>query len=619
MTISANYPSIRPSLLLDFANTEQLDPRITFSRPTTGTYYNGYSSAVAEQNLILYSQLMTNGAWTQSLINITANTVTAPDGTTTGNTLTDSVATNARYGSYQTITTANGLPYTYSFYIKAGTKTFASVSLSVSSTSWCAAKFDLSAGTVGSTDATSGNTATATITSAGSSWYRCTVTGTFTTGGSTIAFICLATDGTTYSPANRGNQLYTGDGTGTIYAWGAQLEQRSAVTAYNATTTTTITNYIPVLQTGAINQARFDHNPTTGESLGLLIEQQSSNLLTYSDDFSNAAYTKFNSTINSNTIVAPDGTLNGDKIVENTANSLHGWYYTITLSNTTTYTWSAYLKAGERSWAIIDAHIGTGAKYTWFNLANGTVGTNEAGGTATITAVGNGWYRCSVSRVTAGTNCYMEVFATTGDNITSYTGNGYSGIFCWGAQLEALAFPTSYIPTVASQVTRSADSASMTGTNFSSWYNQAEGTIYTESATNAPIPNTTQQDICEIASTSTRNDRIELARVNLSSVAKYDFVVTIGGVAQCDLYATGYQTTNTFYKVIGAYKQNNFSATSNGGTVLTDTTGNVPSGMGILTIGATTTNGAPLNGTIKKLSYYPIALTSANLIALTGS
>ena len=68
----------------------------------------------------------------------------------------------------------------------------------------------------------------------------------------------------------------------------------------------------------------------------------------------------------------------------------------------------------------------------------------------------------------------------TSNGTVTYDGNGTSGIYLWGAQLEEGAFPSSYIPTTTAAATRSADVASITGTAFSGWYRQDEGTFYGE-------------------------------------------------------------------------------------------------------------------------------------------
>jgi hypothetical protein len=97
MTISANFPNVQPSLLLDFANAKQLPPQVTFTRATTAAYYDGSTTALAEQNLLLYSQTFNTAFWTRNAVTVTNNAVTAPDGTNTGNTMTEDNQLNVHY------------------------------------------------------------------------------------------------------------------------------------------------------------------------------------------------------------------------------------------------------------------------------------------------------------------------------------------------------------------------------------------------------------------------------------------------------------------------------------------------------------------------------------------
>jgi hypothetical protein len=139
------------------------------------------------------------------------------------------------------------------------------------------------------------------------------------------------------------------------------------------------------------------------------------------------------------------------------------------------------------------------------------------GVTGSMAAVGNGWYRCQAT-LTATATASGDIsyrLANTNSAFASggtYTGNGTSGIYAWGAQLEAGAFPTSYIPTSGSTVTRTADNASMRGENFSSWYNQSEGSIlWRGTIHSAPLLGSR---IFEIYNSSTNIERIALSVEN---------------------------------------------------------------------------------------------------------
>ena len=182
--------------------------------------------------------------------------------------------------------------------------------------------------------------------------------------------------------------------------------------------------------------------------------QGGNNLLTYSQLFSNAAWTKTNSSISGTLVTAPDGTTTGSKLVEDTATSTHILLQTITTS-ATSYTFSVYAKQAERNWVCLNGFdFGVGSNRTWFNLATGVVGTTASGTTASITSVGNGWYRCSITRtfISSASN-QVQVNLANADNSASYTGDGTSGTYIWGAQLELGTVASAYTPTTTTAVT----------------------------------------------------------------------------------------------------------------------------------------------------------------------
>ena len=604
MAIQANFPALKPTLLLDFANAEQLDPRITFTRASTATYY-GMQTAKAEENLLLQSQTLNSASWSTTNSTVTGNTTTAPDGTTTAETVTDDTAAQAHVCA-QVVTTTAGLVHTLSFFLKASTNNFAVVTLSsTTAQNYISAVANLSTGAI--TETSTGTSATFTsssITSVGSGWYRVVITGSCT-AGFTRAEMGLTSAATGNSFATNGRVTYTGTGAA-VFVWGAQLEQRSAATVYTVTTTAPITTYVPQLLTAASGVARFDHNPVTFSSLGLLIEESRTNLLTYSEQFNDAAWTKTNSTITANANVAPDGTLTSDLFVPTTTNGVHAAAQTLTVT-AVAHTQSVYAKAGGYSWLTISMD---GSNFVYYDLLNGVLGTVGANHTATITPVGNGWYRCTATQTfTAGSRTVFYNVASA-NNTASFAGNGYAGVFIWGAQLEVGAFATSYIPTVASQVTRAADAASMTGTNFSSWYNAGQGTLYAEANTySVSTGNRTSFAI---------NDATLANRISVSHGSTKATVVNGGTTQMSQSIASVVFTDNTFSKVSVAYADNNGNASANGTLGTLDTAMTIPV-VTQLQIGTQVGLAVPvLNGTIKKLAYYPIRCTDAQLQALTS-
>ena len=570
MAIASNFPNLRPSLLLDFANAQTLDPRVTFSRSTVAPYYDGKTSVLAEQNLFIYSNTFSNAAWVATSATI-ASGVTDPAGGTTAFSMT---ATAGNATLYQTLT-LTATAYTESIWIQRVTGT-------------------------GTINLTLDGSTLSPVTITGS-WAKYTYTATPSAGSRTI-----------------GIQIVTSGDAINIY--GSQIENRSSATATNITTTTAITNYIPQLLTAPINAPRFDFNPTTGESLGLLIEQSSTNLLTYSQDFTNSTWVKIRSSITQTAGIAPDGTQTAQLLVEDTSvTNSHGCgnYGSQTVTSGQQYTFSAEVKAWTRNYVTLAGDIGSGlAGYgVQFSLIDGTVQKNQSSWATISTNLGNGWWRFSIIVTASGSGnakpgLYIGASVATGaDGRDNYTGNGYSGIYIWGAQLEALTFPTSYIATTSAQVTRASDNASMTGTNFSSWYNNAQGTAYIDAvygntsgaATGFLIyGGTFTGDYFIVAARSTNQ---AYGQINGSSVNL--------NIAQPQL--------GTSAKVAVTLNGNNWIGSANGATTVS-ANANVPSNANVLYLGGQNQgNSFLLNGRIKKFAYYPQAVTSAQLQALTGS
>jgi hypothetical protein len=200
-----------------------------------------------------------------------------------------------------------------------------------------------------------------------------------------------------------------------------------------------------VLRTAAIDVPRFDHNPTTGESLGLLVEEQRTNLLLRSEEFDNASWTKLGATVSANTQTAPNGTTSADSLIETATTGLHVVFQDTTASPLVTQTLSVYAKANQRIRVSLQAaEAGTNnAVAATFNLSTCAVVSQSNSGTgsgasASIVAVGNGWCRCTVTGIpsTTGTAIRSHVYLANDANQINYTGNGTSGLFIWGAQLE---------------------------------------------------------------------------------------------------------------------------------------------------------------------------------------
>jgi len=367
-----------------------------------------------------------------------------------------------------------------------------------------------------------------------------------------------------------------------------------------------------LIKTATTNEARFDHNPTTGESLGLLVEEQRTNLLLRSEEFDNASWAKTASSTTPDNTVAPNGANAADKLIDTAVNTQHVVQQIITPIASTAYTYSCYLKAGERTQGAVGlTGAGNSDSIVIFNLSTGTyISTAGVAPTAySITPAGSGWYRCSITW-TATTTAAMGVrLYTANSNTITYTGDGASGIYIWGAQLEAGTFPTSYISTTTATVTRSADVASITGTNFSSWYNSTGGTFYGESDRATGISSTST--LCSV-NDNTLNNRYLNIRHDSSSLAT-SLSITAGvtdGSAQATL-----NSGNPRNRIATAQVINDLAIAANGSLGPIDTSVAIPT-VTQLQIGSVTA-ASYYNGTIRRLTYWPQRLSNSTLQTLT--
>ena len=355
--------------------------------------------------------------------------------------------------------------------------------------------------------------------------------------------------------------------------------------------TATYFDELGILRTAAAGVARFDHNPTTGESLGLLIEEQRTNTIVSSSNFASGGWNVDGILLAASATIAPDGTLSATSAVQGAGGNRT--YHFDNSGVTGSKVFSIYVKPNAGSTIVISAVGGLSpVASATINASTGVI-TGFTG--ASSVAVGNGWYRILLP---------VNVITASGNSTYWSISGPASSVFIWGAQLEAGAFATSYIPTVAASVTRAADSATMTGTNFSSWYRGDEGTIY---AAGAPA-NSSAIDIFAIHN-GTINERMQ----GLPGNSNYGFFVVSGGNTQVQL---PFSALSTYMQTAYAYKINDFAFSRNGATALTDTSGLVPVGVNTLSIGRLITE-EWWNGTIRKFSYYPARLTNAQLQTLT--
>jgi hypothetical protein len=378
-----------------------------------------------------------------------------------------------------------------------------------------------------------------------------------------------------------------------------------------------------LIKYAGVNEARFDHDPVTGESLGLLVEESRSNLMRPSEDFT--TWGKPSSTIvNPNVIIAPDGTLTADKLVEGATevNSLHYVFRTFSITPGVTYTVSGYVKSAERNEVFLNFSSLNGAfdnnSSAYFNT---TTGKFRAIGSS-VTNFGsqslpNGWYRVWITATSIGTtgSSIISPFLLSNGVTVFYRGDGASGIYVWGAQLEVGAFPTSYIPTQGSTRTRASDNASITGKNFSEWYRPDEGTVYSSYITRVPA-NANQNNADFVIENETSTNRI----IGWNNFVKQSVFSLVENNIANYVFNGALPKINIPVKKIIGVQDSNVKIYVGTDALIGDFASGVPDktprNLTRMFIGVG--NGfSALNGTISRLTYFPKRLPNAQLQALT--
>ena len=627
-TTATVYPSSRPNLVLDFANSKGFDARITFTRNSVGSYYdeNGilrYAAAnqprinydpatlepkgllieEARTNLITFSDHLSNSYWTTDGNGFirTNGGAPAPDGTMCAEFIREGtgVGTSPRFIKTTPWSTLNNTTFTFSLHVKTSGAKRNMFMLCQDSSQAFYAHFDIVAGTVvASNNSGTGVLSGAGIQNAGNGWFRIWISGRIPS----TAIYTMATLGAV-GATGFGATTYTGDGVSGFSLWGAQIEVGAFPTSYIQSTPTfwgrnsTATYYDKIGQLRIIetNRPRYHHvyNADTGtwSPVGLLIENAATNLLTssnlYADTFSGEAiWTKTNS---STDVPAPDGSGTTTKAVSGTSGNSYLWRYSsATYAVNSTYTTSF-----------------------WCRTASGQVGTFDITAypynsiNATVTST---WTRFSITYTpTSGTAPYIGV---VGPSLSTT-------FYFWGWQVELGTSATSYIPTAGATVTRTADFVSESPTtravdnavmfNMGSVLNSTQGTVIsTWESQGAPTAGGVPGVFELLAYSGTGG-------IDQRTSAFYygdNYALSTGGYT----YNSGYTTRAI------AYQSLNTKVFVNGALTSADTTHSVVTNLDKILLGgidSAMSTGYPLNGHIKRLVYYPKRLTDTEVIALT--
>ena len=440
----------------------------TFSRGSNLAATRVNSSGLIEkgrENLLLHSNSF-DTTWVLGGATITSGQADK-DGGTDAWALT-STTTNGAHRVLQTFTGAANNVVTFSVFAKANGYNFLRIVENAATGDF--ATFDLSDGSVENNTAIS-NTAKIESVSGADGWYRCSVA--VDCGANTRFDIFLMA-------TSAGGLEFLGDGVSGAYIMNAQLERGLVATDYIETTTTTA-------QAGILEDIpRLDYSG--GASCpSLKLEPQRSNLVTQSEYFGSSNWTKANVTISANATTSPDGYTNADKLVGDAVAGAKVAYEIHSITYGQAFTISSFFKKSEYKLCFIRAGGQTNSPYVIYNLDTQAVVSTSAASSTKIEDYGNGWYRVSLTLNSAtSSTCAPNVSFlpdsgyTLSSNIPEYTGDGTSGGFVWGCQLEenGASYASSYIPTYGTSVTRNSDACSKTG--VSDLIGQTEGTIFIE-------------------------------------------------------------------------------------------------------------------------------------------
>lgn len=516
---------------------------IGVTRATTATRINEDGLVeLTPYNLLTWSEEFDNVAWVKDGT-VTPNTTIAPNGTLTADTWTTAAINNV---IYHAASVSQSTDYTFSFYVKRGTLT--DLTLSIYNVN--------GASTIVSQNYYNQTSST--------EWVRITKTFTTPVGCTSIRVYPKASSG--------------GIAVGTVFFWGAQLVEGS-----------TAKDYLPT--TDRLDIARIDYS--TGEA-ALLVEPQRTNSCLWSEQFDNAWWTKSNSSVSANSSESPSGVQNADTLTLNdTTTSRITRSFSTTLNNQTV-TASVYIKAV----------AGEEGKKTRLQIVKvgGAGGLQIAEAAITLT---DEWVRYSVTLAIASDATNVYINPITNENITATPADALS-CYLWGAQLEAGAYPTSYIPTTSAAVTRNEDYIVKTG--VSDLIDGTKGTLFIEASSLANDGTTKYFSINN--GTNSKEIVFQFSSPNNTIGIRY-----INTTIQTDTFYT-IPNTLQMNKFVYTWQQDKFELWYDGTKVISDTSGNVTTGFNRIEFRRA--NGTiPFYANMKAVKIWKEVLTDEQCIILT--
>ena len=553
---------------------------LSFTRASNGTRINSAGLVeVVAWNLLDESERFSN--WNLQGTSVSSDSTTAPNGTTTADTIIESNTTD-EHNRYLEPNIGGGV-FTYSIYLKRFNTDWSALYVFNTAVGGVRHWVNLSTLTAG-TSANIGSgigTTSLSLESVGNGWVRASITFT-NPSGSCRFYVANA-------QSNGGATSYAGNGTNGLYAWGGQINIGSTAKPYFPTT-------------DRLNVPRLTYQNGGGGCPSLLLEKQSTNLALYSQQFDDGAWSKSGVTVTANDTTSPDGTQNAEKIEASGSGSIsHSVRSFITTTSGSVYAFSLYAKKGTTDWIML--RHDNGGSFNFFNLNTGTKGTTSQA-SSTIESVGNGWYRLTVFHTGTGSNG-PEIYIATADGTNEFTANGQT-LYIWGAQYEASSYPTSYIPTTSSSATRVKDLAYKSGAT--ALIGQTEGVLFCD---------------FNLPSIETSGDYPFIVNIWGNSTNRFGFArYPNGGVHIYMIASTSQFTYNTTqltgrFKLALGYKANDCVIYLNGTLLQTITSATIPATDDIIFNGINTSGDYNTQLQINQTALFKTRLTNAQLASLT--
>ena len=378
-------------------------------------------------------------------------------------------------------------------------------------------------------------------------------------------------------------------------------------------TTSTRVNKDGLIENVGSNIPRLDYpltNGLVGDCPHLLLEPSRTNTLQYTEDFGNSSWTRTNSTVSTNQVIAPDGSLTADRLIESTATGSHDIRQNETVTSGVQYTYSVFVKEYEAgSYRNVNFYVAGPNSVGTFSFSTGGF-TGHSLDSARAINYGNGWYRLEITDTSVST-AFNVIILTQNGTTTNYTGDGSSGFYLWGAQLEQGSYATSYIPNLTTgNKTRSADACSDSGTSAD--INSEEGVLFVEMAT--------------FDQNDTSDRRIAISSGNTNYVIRLTYAVTANRLYAVvyslgTVWATYTALSNAedFNKVALKYKASDFDFYVNGVKVQQQSSGaTFPANTMTEVAFDNGGGGNDFYGKIKQLIVFNEALSDSELETLTS-